>query len=366
MIKYLGSKRVLLPAIVDAVTRPHPRGPVCSVLDLFSGTSRVGHALKRAGLRVIANDHTAYAHTLATCYVQADHERTARDAERLLAELARLPGRAGFFTETYCERSRYLHPRNGERVDAIRDEIERLGVEQELRAVLLTALIEAADRVDSTVGLQMAFLKSWAPRALRPLELRMPELLPRAGAGPGAAHALDAREAAGAFEADVAYLDPPYNQHAFLANYHVWETLARWDRPGVYGTACKREDCRTRRSDFNSRVRCGAALRDVVSRLRVRRLVVSFSADGFLGATELGAILATRGPVRVEAHEHPRYVGARIGIYNPRGERVGTPGRLRTTEYVYTVEVESPPANAEDGPRTRRPGAIPPAPTTAR
>ena len=62
------------------------------MLDLFSGTSRVGHALKAAGYRVVSNDLNAYAHALATCYVQADREALERDAPRLLAEL---PGRPG-------------------------------------------------------------------------------------------------------------------------------------------------------------------------------------------------------------------------------------------------------------------------------
>ena len=50
-----------------------------------------------------------------------------------------------------------------------------------LRPILLTSLMLAADRVDSTTGLQMAYLKQWAPRSHQPLELRVPELL----AGPG-------------------------------------------------------------------------------------------------------------------------------------------------------------------------------------
>ena len=60
MIKYLGSKRLLVPAILEIITG---LDRVRSVIDLFSGTSRVGHALKRSGFRVIANDHNAYAAT---------------------------------------------------------------------------------------------------------------------------------------------------------------------------------------------------------------------------------------------------------------------------------------------------------------
>jgi adenine-specific DNA-methyltransferase len=120
VIKYLGSKRLLVPAIVDAV-RAAGAGPC--VLDLFSGTSRVGHALKRAGHRVVANDHNAYAHVLARCYVQADLEDVERHARMLIDELMRLPGRAGWFTETYCERARYFHPKNGARIEVMREAI---------------------------------------------------------------------------------------------------------------------------------------------------------------------------------------------------------------------------------------------------
>src|SRR5687767_9743393 len=84
VIKYIGSKRLLVPRIVELAVRL-PR--VHSALDLFSGTSRVGHALKRAGLAVTANDHTAYAHALARCYVAADRAKLAGQAERLIAEL---------------------------------------------------------------------------------------------------------------------------------------------------------------------------------------------------------------------------------------------------------------------------------------
>src|SRR3954468_20308853 len=113
MIKYIGSKRLLVARILEAVAATVPAG--AAVLDLFSGTARVGQALKQAGYRAIANDHNAYAHAIATCYVQADAERWAEPARRILGDLGRLPPRAGWFTATYCEQARYLHPDNGAR-----------------------------------------------------------------------------------------------------------------------------------------------------------------------------------------------------------------------------------------------------------
>lgn len=360
MIKYLGSKRTLLPVIVETVRAAvdgQLRGPATvpadlTVLDLFSGTSRVGHALKQAGFRVIANDHNAYAATLARCYVQADREQVGLDAARLVAEFNALPGRAGYVTDVFCTRSRYFQPHNGERIDAIREAIAAKGLDPELEAVMLVSLMEAADRVDSTTGVQMAYLKKWASRSFNRLELRVPDLLPRPAAGKCLAMELDAFAAASAVEADVAYIDPPYNQHSYLGNYHIWETLVRWDKPDVYGVACKRIDCQERRSVFNSRPRFEAALRQLLHSVRARTLIVSFSNEGYLPRESMERLLSEvageAAPVQVIENDYRRYVGARIGIYNPRGEKVGKVSHLRNREFVYVVEREPAIAMRED------------------
>ncbi len=352
MIKYLGSKRTLIPVILDAVRRcasgdggEHHREPR-TIIDLFSGTSRVGHALKAAGYRVLANDHNAYAATLARCYVQADAEEVLDDARRLVREFNQLNGveGGGYFTETFCVKSRFFQPKNGERIEAIRDAIAAKSLEPELEAVMLVSLMEAADRVDSTTGLQMAYLKEWAPRAFNDLELRVPNVLPRAKHGKGQATCMDALDAARTLEADVAYIDPPYNQHSYLGNYHVWESLVRWDKPEVYGIACKRVDVRQRQSVFNSRPRFAQALREVLEAVRAPVLVISFSNEGYLQREEMEAMLAGlwngEGRVTTIENDFKRYVGAQIGIYNPQGEKVGKVSHLKNKEYVYVVSRE--------------------------
>ena len=336
MIKYLGSKRALLPWILEQIEECAV-GERLHVLDLFSGTSRVGHALKAGGHRVTANDWNAYAAVLARCYVQADAGRAA-EAETLLQELATLPGQAGYFTETFCEQARFFQPHNGARVDAIRDQIAAWQCDPELEAILLTSLMEAADRVDSTTGVQMAYLKEWAPRSFGELELRLPRLLERPTAGACSALHGDALEAAST-PADLVYLDPPYNQHKYEGNYHVWETLVRWDAPEHYGVACKRLDVRARRSPFNSKPGIAAAMEAVIAALDTRWILVSFSDEGFLSREDLVAMLARRGRVSVHEQAHQRYVGAKIGIHNPAGEKVGTVSHTRNREYLFVTEV---------------------------
>ena len=300
-------------------------------MDVFSGTSRVGHALKGAGMQVIANDQLSYAATLARCYVQADRDKVIADVERVLSELRTVPPQPGYFTETFCEKARFFHPKNGARVDAIRDRIASLALPAEVEAVCLVSLMEAADRVDSTTGVQMAYLKQWAARAHNELALRVPDVL----CGTGEALQLDALEAVQAREVNVAYLDPPYNQHRYLGNYHIWETLVRWDAPEAYGIAQKRVDCRERHTPFNSRKQIHEALRALIQHARARHLLVSFSNEGFVTRDELTEMLAERGHVAVVAAPMKRYVGAQIGQHNPQGKRVGTVSHLHNKEYFF-------------------------------
>jgi len=344
VVKYIGSKRVLVPRILGLVGAL--RG-VRTVADLFSGTSRVSHALKVRGYRVIANDHAAYAHTLAMCYVRSDAARVGRDARRLIDEFNSARGEPGWFTHTYCERARFFHPKNGARIESIRAAIERKGLDPELESVVLTSLMEAADRVDSTTGVQMAYLKSWARRAHNDLELRMPVLAERPVAGACDAWCLDALDAARRLGApgvaggvDLVYLDPPYNQHSYLGNYHIWETLVRWDEPEVYGVACKRVDCRTRKSAFNSKPAAADAVRAVVESIDAPHILVSFNDEGYIDRVTMETILSSKGEVHTIGNEHARYVGAKIGIHNHRGRRVGRVGRLRNTEYLYLATRE--------------------------
>ena len=335
MIKYLGSKRSLVPVLGDIAERVGAR----TAVDLFTGTTRVAQELKRRGLVVTATDVATYSQVLSDCYIATDAaavDLAALDEE--IERLSALPGRPGYFTRTFCEESRFFQPRNGARVDAIRDVLEAEHRGSPLFPVLLTSLMLAADRVDSTTGLQMAYLKEWAPRATQELVLRRPELL----AGPGTTVGGDAMDTVDRLEpVDLMYLDPPYNQHRYFTNYHIWETLVRWDEPEVYGVARKRVDCRddATRSVFNNKREMPAALADLLGRVRAEVVVVSYNDESWVTAEQMTEALLAAGheAVRMLAFDSKRYVGAQIGIFNPAGQKVGQVTRLRNVEYVFVA-----------------------------
>jgi adenine-specific DNA-methyltransferase len=198
---------------------------------------------------------------------------------------------------------------------------------------LLTALILAADRVDSTTGLQMAFLKTWARRSFNRLEMRDPELL----SGPGLALRGDALQLAKTLpEVELAYLDPPYNQHRYFSNYHIWESVVRWDKPETYGIANKRLDARSveNKSPFNSRKTMPAAIEKLITEVNAQTLVLSYNNESWLSKDHLIEICETRGHVEVVDVDFKRYVGSQIGVYNKKGLKVGTPGARRNVEHI--------------------------------
>jgi len=337
VIKYLGSKRRLVPALTLLARASGAR----TGLDLFSGTTRVAQAWKGLGMSVTAVDSARFAHVLARCYVATDPGsdpalpgRVADAVDRLNA----LEGKPGYVTATFCESARYFRPENGARIDAVREAIERRYSGTDLWPVLVTSLLEAADRVDSTTGLQMAYLKQWAPRALQALTLRVPEMI----AGPGRAVLGDALALAGSGrlgQVDLAYLDPPYNQHRYDANYHVWETIVAWDAPPSYGVARKRQELRdpTRRSAFNGRRTMPAALAQVVASVEAEVVILSYNNESWLSFDEMHEMSSIRGHVEVLAFDSARYVGARIGIHDPAGRKVGNVSHLRNTEYLVVA-----------------------------
>jgi adenine-specific DNA-methyltransferase len=302
VIKYLGSKRLLAPSLAEIARR----AGVASAADLFAGTTRVGQALRAAGIRVLSNDTAAYSQALGRAYIEADGSVDRARLSALIDHLNAVPGERGYVTETFCERARYFMPENGMRIDAIRAEIDRLPLDAVERGLLLTSLLEAADRVDSTVGVQMAYLKRWAPRASNPLQLREPIAVP----GPaGTPRMGDANRLASELrDVELAYLDPPYNQHSYAGNYHVWETIVRNDAPGHYGVACKRLDVRERRSPYNSKTLAWDALAGGVALERgVPRPGRRAGAAG--AAAPRGRRRDRRAPLRGRAHRHPQPLG---------------------------------------------------------
>ena len=141
-------------------------------------------------------------------------------------------------------------------------------------------------------------------------------------------------------QVDVIYIDPPYNQHSYLGNYHVWESLCLWDKAEHYGIACKRIDTKIKKSDYNMKRKAMSAMDNLVSNLNCKRAIVSFNNEGFISKIEMEDLLKKygNGKVVVREKEYTRYIGAKIGIHNKKGKKVGKVSHLNNKEYLYVLD----------------------------
>jgi adenine-specific DNA-methyltransferase len=222
-MRYIGNKTRLLPFIAHTLSRHGVTGG--TAVDPFSGTASVARMLKRRGFRVVAGDLMAYGYVFARAYVQTAREPDVSTLARnlglrthtlcaVISLLDGMPPAPGFIHDHYAPAGdggrMYFTPENAARIDAIRETIDdwrRDGLlDDDAFHLLLTSLIEAADRVANTTGVYAAWVKTWQPNAQRPVQLRVPPIVAGNGGRAVRGDALDIVRGAGTF--DLLYLSP--------------------------------------------------------------------------------------------------------------------------------------------------------------
>jgi adenine-specific DNA-methyltransferase len=254
-IKYTGSKREILPALLELIKPLN----VKTVLDGFSGTTRVSQALKQAGYTVYANDIADWSKIFGQCYLL--NKKPASYYLPIIEHLNKLPGKYGWFSENYGGepnggsavqedgRKRIWQLHNTKKLDAIREEIDKIAKDEIEKSVLLTSLIIAMDKVDSSVGHQVSYLKKWAPRAYNTMKMEVPRLI--IDDKSHKVYQKDIFDLVNDMEVDLAYYDPPYGSSnelmppsrvRYASYYHIWKTICLNDKPKLVGVANRRED----------------------------------------------------------------------------------------------------------------------------
>jgi len=254
-IKYTGSKREILPALLELIKPLN----VKTVLDGFSGTTRVSQALKQGGYTVYANDIADWSEVFGECYLL--NKKPANYYLPIIEHLNKIPGKYGWFSENYGGepnggsaiqkdgRKRIWQLHNTKKLDAIREEIDKIARDRIEKSVLLTSLIIAMDKVDSSVGHQVSYLKKWAPRAYNTMKMEVPHLI--IDDRPHEVYQKDIFDLVNNIEVDLAYYDPPYGSSnelmppsrvRYASYYHIWKTICLNDKPKLVGVANRRED----------------------------------------------------------------------------------------------------------------------------
>ena len=318
-IKYAGSKLKLLPYILKLARRTEAK----TILDGFSGSTRVSQAFAKSGYRVISNDIAVWSQVFSKCYLQnCSHESKYTD---LIHYLNNVSPKDGWFTEYYggaqnggnaiqadgLKRPWQIH--NTRKLDGIRQEIDRLSLSPIERVVALSSLMLALDRVDNTIGHFVSYLSKWSPRSYNDLVLKVPKMFITDYENIVLRNDI--------FEicktnVDLAYFDPPYGSNndkmpssrvRYRSYYHLWTTICLNDTPQLFGKARRRVDTSDkvsgsvfeefRRNQKTGRFIAVEALERLIRSTAARWIILSYSSGGRGTAEEINHILSECGKI---------------------------------------------------------------------
>jgi len=360
-IKYAGSKLKLLTSILELASRTGAE----TVLDGFAGSTRVSQAFSKMGYSVIANDIAVWTEHLARCYLLNTHSR--EHYRELIDHLNGVtPKSDGWFTEHYggsadsdesiqadgLKKPWQVH--NTRKLDAIRDEIDQLNLSNVERSVALTSLMLALDRVDSTLGHFVSYLRKWSPRSYGQLELRIPNTSP--SNTDNKVQRLDVFEAA-PINVDLAYYDPPYGSNnekmppsrvRYASYYHLWTTVCLNDKPDLFGKAARRKDTSDvvatsifeefRRNPDNGRFIAVEAIERLLSTTGARWVILSYSSGGRATSDELNDAIRRNGDlVETVEMDYKRNVMAGMKWTNDWIRDAEEPNR----EFLFLIDTQT-------------------------
>jgi adenine-specific DNA-methyltransferase len=329
-MNYIGSKYSLVNFLHDTIDSVVGSTVACGVFaDLFAGTGVVGSAFKRKGYKIISNDIQNYSYVLNRHNI----ENTPPIEPQKLAYLNSLNGESGFIYNNYCAGSKsgrnYFTDENGRKCDAIRNALNKMLNAKEISDdeyyYYLAGLINSIDKVANTASVYGAYLKHIKSSASKTFEL---ELLPLIEGEKGKVYNKDISELIRNINGDILYLDPPYNARQYCSNYHVLETIARYDNPEISGVTGLRNDSELK-SKFCSKRMVASSFDDLIFNAKFKYIFLSYNNEGLMNLETIREIMSKYGKYDLFTQEYRRF---RADKEEARNHKANT-----TLEYLHVL-----------------------------
>lgn len=274
---------------------------VQSAFDIFSGSGVVAAHFKQMRLKTICNDFLYFSYVLQQCRIGLNRKPAFKELgmKNPIAYLNSLSNNNITFPLDKCFIYNNYSPVGGRMYfreeNALKIDLIRLTIQEwyEIKKIndneyfyLLSSLIDAVPFVANITGVYAAYLKFWDARALLPLKLKEPEIYDNKQKNK--CYNLDYSELLNV-EADLLYADPPYNSREYLPNYHVLETIAKYDYPEIKGVTGMRGYER-QKSDFCKKKGAVKAFERLIRDTKCRYVLISYNNEGIVPTDELSAI----------------------------------------------------------------------------
>jgi len=330
-MNYIGSKQKLSTFISTAVHSvvgdDLSQKTFC---DLFAGTGIVGRNFKKDVKKVISNDLEYYSFVLNKNYIE-NHEPL--DYHSVISELNELEGVEGFVFNEYSENGTserlYFSENNGKKIDAIRQKIDYWKASKQINSnlyyFLLASLLESADKVANTASVYGAYLKHIKKSAQKPLILE-PALF-EINDNKHEVYNEDSNSLIKKIEGDILYLDPPYNARQYGSNYHLLNTIAKYDSFIPKGKTGLRE---YNRSHYCSKANVKRSFEELIKNAAFRYTFLSYNNEGLMSEEEIRSIMSKYGNYDLATTEYQRFKADKTENRNHIASS--------TTEFLHILE----------------------------
>lgn len=304
-MRFIGGKTLIIPYIIELIKEKTI--DVKSISDVFAGSGVVSREFKNLGYDVISNDLMYFSYVLLRGTVGINSKLEFKNLNisnpiehlnNLNLENMNLDLENCFIYQNFSPKGgrMYFTEENALKIDLIRVQIGNWYndslINEDEYFYLLTCLIEAVPFVSNITGVYGAYLKHWDKRALNNLELKNVDL--SINNSVGQAYNEYSNKLIENIKTDLAYFDPPYNQRQYLPNYHVLETIAKYDSPKIKGVTGLR-DYSEQKSDYCRKDSVFNAFEDLIKNTNSRYIILSYNTEGLLSHDEIISILEKHG-----------------------------------------------------------------------
>ena len=353
LITYIGNKRALLGQIDKAVmcVKKRTGKEHLRVFDAFSGSGVVSRFLKAHASSIVSNDFEDYAAVIARCYLRnrssVNFTALSEIVEELNARVTDEPFSKGFIETLYAPKDEseitkddrvFYTPTNARRLDNYRRMID--GTPSDFRDLLLGPLLSAASIHSNTAGVFKGFYKDRTTGvgqyggtgldALKRIKGKITLEMPVLSKFECDYQVLqdDTNKVASQIKGfDLAYIDPPYNQHPYGSNYFMLNLLVHYKRPDKISRVSGIPSD-WKRSGYNVRAKSLPLLTKLLHNIDTRFLLISFNNEGFINPDEMRVMLQRIGAVDEFSVRYNTFRGSR----NLRNRTI------HVTEQMFLVE----------------------------
>ncbi len=327
-MNYIGSKYKLLSFLEKNIYGTVTDVASCVFCDLFAGTGTVGRYFKTKAKKIIANDIESYSYVLNRNYI-GNH--LPFPYEEKIVQLNALSGVEGLIYKNYCLGSgsgrQYFSDENGKKIDAIRLKIkewkENNEISDDAYYFFLATLLESADKVANTASVYGAFLKNLKKSAQKSITLE-PALF-QINDHDHEVYQEDANSLIPKIRGDILYLDPPYNERQYGANYHVLNTIALYDDFQPKGKTGMREYTR---SAYCRRAEVLKSFDRLIRDAKFKYIFLSYNNEGLMSAEDIEETMSKYGEYALATTDYQRF----------KADRTRTYAANKTTEYLHILK----------------------------